>query len=101
MIKACLYLGDAVVHPGLAVVSVGFGLSGRLLVLGSSLLESLQHVFGGRGSRGGWQEGGSWVWGRRRWHCIFSALTADIHVASALNVQHSQEKISTEPRLSL
>lgn len=55
----CVYLGDAVVHSGLAVIPTGFGLIGRLHVLGSSLLESLKHIFGGcRGCRGCWGGGG-------------------------------------------
>lgn len=52
---ASVYLGDTVVHSGLAVVSVSFGLAGHLLVLGSSLLQSLQRVFGGRSRGGSWE----------------------------------------------
>lgn len=48
------HLGNAVVHAGLAIVSIGFGLIYRFYVLGASLLESFEHtVVRWRGCWGG------------------------------------------------
>lgn len=62
--KKSVHLGDTVVHSGLAVVAVGFGLTGHLLVLGSSLLESLLSIFWGRGCYCGC---GSWEGSGHEW----------------------------------